>query len=279
MFLTRSKHQRAATTSKCGAALVALLGVTTTTFAQAPPPPQVPPDTGPPRTTTTSGMKQAPKGEGTGPSWTFGVKPYVWFAGLDGTVKAGQLPAGDVKADFNDLWDVLHVGGMLGLEARTPDGEFALLADLVYVRLEDDSSKVDGQISEGIGELALGYRPGPQKVFEILGGARFWSVSSEIDVSGVGERDRTDTWADPFLGGRAVMPLNDQLDLTVRADIGGFGWSSDLTWQAAAALDWHISELFGLGIGYRYLYVDHSQGDFDYEMTTAGPFLGASFTF
>jgi hypothetical protein len=68
-----------------------------------------------------------------------------------------------------------------------------------------------------------------------------------------------------------------------RADIGGFGVGSDLTWSALAALDWSLSESFGLVFGYRALDTDYSDGSgenrFAFDMLVSGPLLGLRYNF
>jgi hypothetical protein len=68
-----------------------------------------------------------------------------------------------------------------------------------------------------------------------------------------------------------------------RADIGGFGIGSNLTWQLAAYIDFRASKLISILGGYRFLSADYETGSgdelFRYDMNISGPALGVSFVF
>lgn len=81
-------------------------------------------------------------------------------------------------------------------------------------------------------------------------------------------------WVDPFLGFRGRWEINDRHYLVGRGDIGGFGVSSDLAWNAYAALGTEVNERTCVEIGYRYYQVEYDRGGFLYDVATKGPFLG-----
>ncbi len=86
-------------------------------------------------------------------------------------------------------------------------------------------------------------------------------------------------WVDPFVGFRGQCRLSDRTYLAGRADIGGFGVSSDLMWNAYGALGVDISERLAVELGYRYLSVDYQSGGFAYDVATKGPFVGVRIEF
>ena len=51
-------------------------------------------------------------------AWTFTVAPYLWAAGIDGTVGQPGLPPVDVDASFSDVMKHFDVGAMGAAEAR-----------------------------------------------------------------------------------------------------------------------------------------------------------------
>jgi len=75
-------------------------------------------------------------------------------------------------------------------------------------------------------------------------GSRTLIPQSEITAS--------TNWVDPFIGFRARADLSDQRDAALRADIGGFGIGSELTWNAFAALGYQVKENTTLELGYRH---------------------------
>lgn len=81
-------------------------------------------------------------------------------------------------------------------------------------------------------------------------------------------------WVDPFVGLRGRCDLNDQLYLTGRGDIGGFGVSSDIAWNVYGALGIDLTERTCVELGYRYYLVDYERGALNYDVATKGPFIG-----
>lgn len=86
-------------------------------------------------------------------------------------------------------------------------------------------------------------------------------------------------WVDPFVGFRGRYDLNDQLYLTGRGDIGGFGVSSESAWNVYGALGIDVSERTCVELGYRYYQVDYERGALNYDVATKGPFLGVRIDF
>ena len=87
------------------------------------------------------------------------------------------------------------------------------------------------------------------------------------------------TWIDPVIGLRYQRSLSESFFFRAVSDIGGFGVSSDLTWQAFGGLGWRFSDSGNALIGYRALGTDYEDGAFEYDVTAHGPVLGVEFTF
>ena len=83
----------------------------------------------------------------------------------------------------------------------------------------------------------------------------------------------TKDWVDPFVGVRGYYYLTDRLYGVAKADIGGFGVSSDLAWQAYGALGYKLSKRTTLELGYKYMAVDYTSGGFTNDVRTSGVFL------
>jgi hypothetical protein len=86
-------------------------------------------------------------------------------------------------------------------------------------------------------------------------------------------------WVDPFLGCRGRFNFTDHLYLMARADIGGFGVSSKVDWQAYGALGWEFNRHWSTELGYRYLYIDYDRDGFLFKAATAGAYVGITYTF
>ena len=63
------------------------------------------------------------------------------------------------------------------------------------------------------------------------------------------------------------------------ADVGGFGVSSDSTWQVMGALSYRLTDRIIARAGYRHLEVDYDNDGFVYDVELSGPILGVSFRF
>jgi hypothetical protein len=147
------------------------------------------------------------------------------------------------------------------------------------------------------------HSPGSSTAVDGLVGFRYWNIVNEIDLNIVGsvnvpalglEFGRTFSvarangvdWVDPVIGVRLRHQFTPSQNLMVRGDVGGFGFGSQFTWQAAAvySYQWQFSG-YALAVlaGYRALGVTYSEGS---GLNTAGidavlhgPLIGASLRF
>lgn len=86
------------------------------------------------------------------------------------------------------------------------------------------------------------------------------------------------------MGLRGVWQLDERWTLGLRGDVSGFGeGGNDLSWLVLAGADWRFRENTSLKIGYQANGTDfsseRSDGDFVYDMTQHGPYLGLTFRF
>jgi hypothetical protein len=65
-----------------------------------------------------SGAAQAQATAAPRSGWSFDVTPYIWGAGMDGSVGAGELPTLNVDMSFSDILEHLDAGLMGAFEAR-----------------------------------------------------------------------------------------------------------------------------------------------------------------
>jgi len=223
---------------------------------------------------------------------------YAWLPMQTGDVTVRGVE-GDVDLGFSDVIDLLDdlQGGFMGhLEIGWKP--FTLIADLYYINLEDERNLPGGELEmqfiQDIVDVVGAYRVGEWKLtgdralaLDAFAGARWNYLYSELDPNALILTNRVSRdfdWFDAVFGARALLPLSDCFLLTVRGDLGGFGWgeSSDFTWQAAGALTWH-GDHWSLGLGYRALGIDYDRGSgsgkFEYDITLHGPFVGLGYRF
>ena len=86
-----------------------------------------------------------------------------------------------------------------------------------------------------------------------------------------------DMWMDPIAGVRGIYQLSPHWSITAYGDVGS--GASDLTWQAYGAANYQVNDCVRLLAGWRHLKDDFDDDGFVYDVTMAGPMLGASFSF
>lgn len=230
--------------------------------------------------------------------WTFSVAPYLWAAGLNGDVGLFGLQPVDIDMSFGDIFDNLRFGGMVVGEAH--NGTWGVLADIVYVKIEVEQTvertlsgvpvALSGnvQTSSFTGTVMGQYRviSEPTATVDLMAGARIWSVDNDITlrlsagdvVAGLSGSDG-DTWVDPMIGIRGRVDLNPTWYLTGWGMVGGFGASSDVSWDVLGAVGYQLTERTSIVGGYRALGVDYENDGFVYDVVQAGPVFGAVFKF
>jgi opacity protein-like surface antigen len=224
-------------------------------------------------------------------AWTFQFTPYLWLASLSGTVGASEnLPTVSVDASFGDIFSHLDAGFMGIGEAR--HGRLIVLGDVSYVSLSAGAGSAGPLLGSAevhaksfTSTIEGGYRivNSPSLSVDGLAGLRVFSVSNEIDFSGgllaPMSPESSDSWVDPVIGVRVIAPLGAGFLANAYGDVGGFGISSDLTWQIYGGLGYQINSSITAYAGYRYLDAHHQDGGFLYDVSQQGPLLGLGIHF
>ena len=113
-------------------------------------------------------------------------------------------------------------------------------------------------------------------------GVRIMSIDNELSFSGALLPPRSDnggdTWADPVVGLRTILPIGGGFIANALGDVGG-GPNGDLTWQIYGGIGYDINKSVSAYVGYRYLSMNHQDGNFKYNINQQGPILGVGFRF
>lgn len=230
----------------------------------------------------------ATAGEG---GWEFEVVPYLWTAGLDGTVQAGPsfLPSANIDWTASDILSNLDVGAMGAFEGRK--GRWGFIVDAIYVELSDQKvtpgirfASVDAEVKQQMYALFGSYRvfEGPTRV-DALAGARYVDIRSPVSAvrtsGGVISVDAGDHWWDPYVGVRVIHSLSERWSVLGWGLVGGFGVGSDFAWDVIAAVNYQFSPTITGKIGFRYLDMDYQGDRFEYDAGMGGPFVGVGIKF
>jgi opacity protein-like surface antigen len=212
-------------------------------------------------------------------SWENQIAIYLWMTGMSGDVTALGRSA-SMNVSFDQLLDNLKFGAMLNYQGR--GRKWVVTGDVVYAKLGSDlaSPPADITFDQWIISANGGYRALPW--LDLLAGARVIVMSGDIQFQAPSQlvHGNTDTWVDPMIGLRALAPLGRHFDVSLQGQVGGLIWS-DFGWQAAGAVNWKVSRLITLGLGYRALGLDWSgnNGLTAYDLTEYGPVVGVGFRF
>lgn len=227
----------------------------------------------------------APAPEETGPltgrsKITIDPGIYGFLPGLYGHVYLGPVDI-DMAAPSDSL---IKLNGFFMATLRLGYDKFGFNFDLFYgsIKASNERPTVDTDIDETVIQTSLSYYALPW--LEPYAGFRYDRVGVNINRPPSenfhpGLRD----WYDPIVGIHMTGKASESWTLHLRADVGGFGVGSEVTWQLIFTGSWRATKWLSLDLSYRILYlryVENNQGDLNYlkfDMTEAGPQVGVTF--
>ena len=228
--------------------------------------------------------------------WHFQLMPYALVPNIHGTIGVRDLPDVEVEASAKNIIKNLKFGALVYAEAANDN--WALTSDLMYLKVGKDTRSgifiKDGSLEMKQLSWELGVLRHVFSCVELGIGARYNNMEAGVDLTTASlnspvtrSRDKSMNWVDPIIITRIKGNVSDNLILQLRADIGGFGISSNLAWQGQAYADYKFSELFQLGIGYRYISLDYvnksdddnSEDRLRMDINTKGPAIRFGFNF
>jgi hypothetical protein len=216
--------------------------------------------------------------------WTFTVAPYFWAAGISGDVGQFGLPPVDVDASFSDIFNHLDFGAMAIGEARYD--RYSIFGDIMYSKISGAAGTPRGMLASSVevssetfaGLIGAGYSvlENSSGRLEVVGGARVWSVDTEISFSGgiLDGVSRSDgaTWVDAVAGLKGNYSITPEVYLTAWGLVGAGG--ADIDWDVAGAIGYRFNDRIAAVAGYRALGVDYRDDGFVFDVVQQGPILG-----
>ncbi|WP_454683333.1 hypothetical protein [Ancylobacter moscoviensis] len=231
------------------------------------------------------------------PGWEYQLSLYGWATSLVGDVGVRNLPTSSIDVPFSEVLN--HLNGALMGSFFAQNGEWILLADVVFAKLSDardlgtfGGSRLDAEVTQTIATGAIGRMlptGRPDLDIAITGGVRYMSVKGALsfdpfalpaDIAG----SQREWWIDPTVGVFAHWELNQKWYVNAIADIGGFGVGSRLSSTGYLGVGYMWTDSFSTSLGYRYLYEDYvgertGSGSFRYNTTMHGPTVAAAWRF
>ena len=148
------------------------------------------------------------------------------------------------------------------LAAATPTGRFS-------IKVEENVGIFDLAAAHRFDEFPLS-DSGAAIWFEVFGGARVICLKQQLKISYVGPRrggsltlGGSESWVEPFVGGRFNLRICQPVRFFIQADYGG--WSlpnmSEYTWNLTAGFEFQIRSNVTLGVGWRKMAINYENGD------------------
>jgi opacity protein-like surface antigen len=222
---------------------------------------------------------------------TFSLTPYIWLPAVDtGLSVAGAAVPVESSSDVVDIFDS-GIDFALLLTGQVRKGRLGLLYDAQFVTFDVDGDPVgnfepDADVTFFDATLLASYQviDHDRGNVNLAAGARGLYADVDLTVrsttsSAVAEGGASKTWVDPIIGIMGTYRFNDAWAVLGYADIGGFGVSSELTYQLLGTVSYSFNEHIALQIGYRYFAVDFEDGPFEFDIKLFGPIIGLTFKF
>lgn len=232
---------------------------------------------------TSTRAQQPPPGT---PSWEISSASYIWAAGMRGNLATlPPAPAVSVNIGFDKVLQNLDGGIMTAAEFRF--GRTMFVADILFAKLSagvnpkgPGFSSVSMETSSLVATLAAGYRVIDDERLKLdaylgLRGVTVWTeitTTSLIPALNI-VKGETEGWVDPVVGMKLKYALNDAWYLSAWGFVGGFGVSSNLTWDAFAGVGYVINPKMSVLAGYRGLGIDYKANGYVYDVVQHGPLV------
>ena len=223
-------------------------------------------------------------------SWHIDITPYLWFAGVHGTVGVLDRTVG-FHASIGDVLSKFNIGLMGAVEVRKK--RFLLPVDFMWIKLSDDRglplspfpgiTSIKVKVTQTVLAPKAGYRVVDHEKLkaDAVVGIRYWHLSQNLSLQPSGllsNSSQSANWVDVVGGARFIMPLSPRAVFTVIGDAGGGGANVD--YQVVGVLGYKIKPTVILQAGWRYLDVNYrATGPFRliYDAAQSGPLLGVTF--
>lgn len=231
--------------------------------------------------------------------WEFMLTPYLWAAGMNASIGAGEVSV-PVDLSFGDVLDKLKFGGMIHFGMKK--GRWGVFLDYLYMNVGEDDITVelpgplalpiaaDFRYKMNLFELAGTFRLAGTRTsgLDAIVGLRYLSNNAELDIRGGGPLEQEyagsykQSWTDLMLGFRYNVVFSRKWVMGVRGDIGMI--SSNITFNIMAIIGYRLSRTIDLLLAYRYFdinYTNDKEGRdyFEFDGYLNGLALGINFRF
>ncbi len=213
-----------------------------------------------------SGAAQAQAATPGEAGWNYGLIVYGWGTGLSGDL-GPNIKQFEVHASTSDILSNLDFAAMAHFEAH--NGKWGILVDPIYANLgktvESQGRRLERTIDLNLEASVLGVAgsyqitKSPDAGLDFTFGGRYTGLSADITPRRLPAFHASYSWVDPVVGLMGSVKMSKAWTFGYRADIGGFGVGSDLTWSGALTFDAKVSKAVSITFGYVALYNDYAE--------------------
>lgn len=227
--------------------------------------------------------------------WNFNITPFLILPWVNGKVQSEMLSQ-DFGIDPADFINSLN--GTFMINTELSKGRFFVAPSYIYLHNEvakilwtsrngNQTITAEPALQKHILELIAGmrFRLGTKFMLDPYLGFRYTMYHLFGSIQGIANTheidENVDFW-DPLVGFRAHLYLHPRIPIELKADIGGFGVGSKLTWSAWFNTGYTVSPAVDLLVGFAALsnqYESETASGRTYGMTslTYGISIGARF--
>ena len=223
---------------------------------------------------------------------------YLWAPSVGGSVTVQGMTA-DLDVSVKDVFNATdHVYGFMG-QAELNINRFLVLLDPTWLHLEKDDAIPGAPTPTDVSQDMLwfdidaGYRfidhaplgdgeKAPRITVDGLVGVRVTGFKFQLSPAGEESVSSRQNWADPLIGARVTFDLGDHFGMVLRGDVGGTSFGSDFSSGLAGILGYRFPIGSANGtvfLGYRAIYQDYEDGDFEWRGWVHGPMIGFQIAF
>jgi opacity protein-like surface antigen len=219
--------------------------------------------------------------------WGCRIMLYGWAQAVSGDtgIRGVTVP---VDSSFSDILKNLDIAAMGTLEVDYKRWSF--IADGVYASVSDSKVGRFGGVADlateqFLGNFLVAYETVKTDTvkLDLFAGARVNSVNLDLDYTGPKgnsfSASSRQAWVDPLIGARFQSELPHDFFFRALADVGGFGVSSQFTWQLVAGFGYHLTDHSSILLGYRAIGTDYTNAGYTYDVVTSGIVLGGQYSF
>jgi len=227
--------------------------------------------------------------------WRFELTPYIWGAGIKGTMNFDNGLAKSADISSSNVLSNLKSGGMIAAEAHK--GNWGIMGDLVSATLQNSGSvpvkggavtvadKITVQQTILTGAFTYTLANTKDVYADALLGVRAIDVTATLSGNLVGTPDKESiskktSTIDPIIGAKGRYRIADSSwYIPAYADIGSGGGTTNVTWQLMAGIGKTFNKVIDASLTYRALYYDMKDGGVLQKTTMQGPQVAVSFKF